>query len=201
MGAIVVLTLIAVWLVPEDEPKHADIPVPAANPVTAAKPGPVAIPEPASDQVQEQPAAQTGLPPESAAAQPGDEYREGQAAREFIATTRQQGSTLDTLFNRAEELQQSGKLADAHLLYFEAARQGHAGACMVLARQADPAFYSADNSMLDQPYVSQARKWYLAAAEAGDDTAPALLENLHDYVRTQAAAGDPEASRLLLQWK
>lgn len=108
---------------------------------------------------------------------------------------------MDTLFDKAEEFRQSGKLTDAYLLYFQAARQGHAGASMVLAKQADPAFYSADSSLLDKPYISQARKWYLAAADAGDSSATDLLANLHRYVQEKAAAGDPEANRLLLQWK
>lgn len=201
------LTLIAVWLVPEDNPKHADIPLPAAKPKAIAKPERVVTPEtvatsePAHEQAEAPPIAQAGQPPDPADAQPVIEYQEGEEAREFIAVAMQQDSALDTLFGRAEEFRSTGKLADAYLLYFQAARQGHAGACMVLAKQADPAFYSVDNSMLDKPYVSQARKWYLAAAEAGDDNASELLDNLHDYVRTQAAAGDPEASRLLLQWK
>ena len=126
---------------------------------------------------------------------------EGQAAREFIAMAKNNGASTDTLFERAEEFSQSGKPTDAHLLYFQAARQGHAGASMALAKQADPAFYSADSSVLDKPYITQARKWYLAAANGGDSSAPELLENLHRYVQEQAAAGDPEANRLLLQWK
>lgn len=126
---------------------------------------------------------------------------EGQEAREFIAMAKQSGASLDTLFNRAQELTQAGKLVDAHLLYFQAARQGHAGASMVLAKQADPATYSTGSSVLNEPDITQARKWYLAAANAGDDTAEDLLEKLQQYVQAQAAAGDPEASRLLLQWK
>jgi len=114
---------------------------------------------------------------------------------------RQSGVSLDTLFNQAEELKQAGKLADAHLLYFQAARQGHAGACMILAKQADPASYAAGSSILEQADITQARKWYLAAANAGDSSADNLLEKLHKHVQAQAAAGDPEASRLLLQWK
>lgn len=192
IAVIVALTLVAVWLVPEDEPKHADIPLPAAK--SGAAP----------DQAPVQPAVQVQSPPideQPEEPEPATEYKEGQEAREFIAKTKQQDTPPNTLFERAEAFQLSGKLADAHLLYFYLARQGHAGACIVLAKQADPAFYSADSSMLDRPYIAQARKWYLAAADAGDSTATELLENLHNHVRTQAAAGDPDANRLLLQWK
>lgn len=178
IGAVVVLTLLAVWLVPNDEPKHADIPLPAVQPAPAASQAPAA-----------------------AEIQPAADLQEGQAAREIIAMAKENGASMDTLFNQAEEFRQSGKPADAHLLYFQAARQGHAGASMALAKQADPAFYSADNSVLDKPYITQARKWYLAAARAGDSTATELLENLYEHVRSQAAAGDPDARRLLLQWK
>lgn len=181
IGAVVVLTLIAVWLVPGDKPEHADIPLPAAKPALTQMPA--------------QPV------PTTADTQPSSRVLEGDAAREFIAMAKQTGASVDTLFNQAEEMRQSGKLADAHLLYFEAARQGHAGAAMALAKQADPAFYSADSSVLDKPYIIQARKWYLAAAKGGDQTATELLENLHQHVQAQAAAGNPDATRLMLQWK
>lgn len=127
--------------------------------------------------------------------------REGQGAREFIATARQNGASVDSLFNKAEEFSQSGRPADAYLLYFQAARQGHAGAAATLAKQADPAFFSTENNILDKPDITQARKWYLVAINAGDSSAAELLENLHLHVQAQAAAGDPEASQLLLQWK
>ena len=170
---------------PGDKSEHADIPLPAAKPAPAADHAPV------------QPAADT-----RAAETPEDlEAREGQEAREFIAMARQSGAAVDTLFNKAEELRQSGKPADAYLLYFEAARRGHAGASTTLAKQADPAYFSPENGILDKPNITQARKWYLAAINAGDDSAAELLENLHLRVQNQAAAGDPEASRLLLQWK
>ncbi len=183
IGAVILLTLLAVWLVPGDKSEHADIPLPAAKPVPEQPPVQAA---PATDTEDTQ--AVSGPP-------------EGQAAREFIAMAKSNGASMDTLFDRAEEFSQSGKQADAHLLYFQAARQGHAGASMALAKQADPAFYSADSSVLDKPYITQARKWYLAAANAGDSSAIELLENLHRYVQEQAVAGDPEANRLLLQWK
>ncbi len=193
IGAVIVLTLFAVWLVPGDKQEHADIPLPAAKSVPAAKPAPA----PAVDQAPAQASPATDTPDTPAVT----DAPEGQAAREFIAMAKNNGASMDTLFERAEEFGQSGKQADAHLLYFQAARQGHAGASMALAKQADPAFYSADTSVLDKPYITQARKWYLVAANAGESSAPELLENLHRYVQEQAAAGDPEANRLLLQWK
>ena len=128
-------------------------------------------------------------------------YREGQEAREYLAMARRDGASRDTLFDKAEELSRSGKPADAYLLYVQAARQGHAGASITLAKQADPAFFSPESSILDVPNITQARKWYRAAINAGDNNAAELLENLRLHVQAQAATGDPEASRLLLQWK
>ncbi len=202
IAALIVLTLVAVWLVPHDEPKHADIPLPRAAPVMApAKPaataetqgtGPAPIPKP----VQTQKPVQT---PEPAPRQ--EPVREGVTGREFITMAEQSGASTETLYDQAEELRRSGMLADAHLLYFQAARQGHIGASMALAKQADPAFFSAGSSILDEPDMTQAVKWYLIAAEAGDKTAAVLLENLRAYIQTQAAAGDPKANRLLLQWR
>lgn len=202
IAAIVVLTLLAVWLVPSDKPKHADIPLPAAKPAPATEQQQA---QPAADQAQVQAATEPMPAPatdEATADTPGETvYREGQEAREFITMTRQNDAPMDTLFRKAEELSQSGKAADAYLLYFQAARQGHARSSIALAKQADPAFFTPDNSILDKPNITQARKWYQAAIDAGDNRAAELLENLQLHVQTQAAAGDPEASRLLLQWK
>ncbi len=180
---VIVLTLLAVWLVPGDKPEHADIPLPAvtdkpAESPTASTPGTDAEPTP-----------------------PDAPKQEGDEARDFINKTRQNGGSPDILYQQANESMQSGKLVDAHLLNFEAARQGHAAAAMVLAQQADPAFHSAANSALDKPDIIQARKWYLVAASNGDKTASELLDKLHQTVIARAAAGDPQAGHLLLQWK
>ena len=208
IAAVVILTLIAVWLVPGDAPEHADIPLPSAKPAPAADDAalqPAAAPMPSAGDdttTTDNPAADISATDTGVAEKPAvPQVPEGQEAREFIAMAGQNGAPADILFDKAEDLSQSGKPADAYLLYFQAAREGHAGASIALAKQADPAFFSPENGMLDKPNITQARKWYLAAINAGDTSAAELLENLHLHVQSRAAAGDPEASRLLLQWK
>lgn len=187
IAAVVLLTLLAVWLVPGDQPEHADIPLPAV-----------------SEKPAQLPKKLPTTPPPAATAEsatPEAPRQEGDAARDFISMTRQNAGSPDALFAQANDSRQSGQLVDAHLLYFEAARQGHGAAAMVLARQADPAYHSATDSLLDEPDIIQARKWYLVAAGNGEKAASELLEKLHQTVIAQAAGGDPQAGHLLLQWK
>jgi hypothetical protein len=101
---------------------------------------------------------------------------------------------------RAEAFQSEGRLADAQLLYFFAARGGNAAAAFALATMNDPNHHSAASSLLPEPDAFQAYKWYVAAREAGMAAADARLEALHGWAETAAADGDTDADRLLLQW-
>jgi TPR repeat protein len=107
----------------------------------------------------------------------------------------------DELFNRAEQLQDEGQLEDAYLLYRLAARQGHVQAALVLGTQADPAFHTADTSILTEADPQQANKWYSAAAEAGNEEAVKRLKQLRAHVEQSAADGNAAAQRLMLQWR
>jgi hypothetical protein len=108
---------------------------------------------------------------------------------------------INHAYAQAEAFRDAGRLADAYLLYFFAARQGDAASALVLGTMADPARYSADKSFLDAPDMGQAYKWYRAASEQGNATATERLAELRTQVETAAATGDEHARRLLLQWR
>ena len=180
--AVLAFTAIAIWLVPSDEkPDIADIPAPAGHSTTTG--GEEATP------------AETPEPKAAAATAEGD------SARKQIGLAEQGSLPLEQLLNQAKQLQGKGELTDAYLLYFYAARRGDAGACLTLGKQADPAYFSAGNSPLEQADVEQAHKWYLAAVAAGSTEAEQLLGELRRRVDAEAAEGDPRAQRFALQWR
>jgi len=182
MAAVAVVTLLAVWLVPDDkQPTPPPLPeLPGAPPVA------VDLPPPASPTE------------DSAAAIPA-----GDRARAFVSGLRSGGTEPDpeTVFVEAERLQGEGYSDDAYLLYRFAARHGHGQAALVLGTQADPAFHAAANpdSLNDEP--EQAYKWYSMAVAAGIEGAAARLQDLRKRVEQSAAAGDERAQRLMLQWQ
>lgn len=108
---------------------------------------------------------------------------------------------LDAAFERARELQAAGQLDDAQVLLFFGARRGHARSAFAYAEMNDPNHHSAETSLLAEPDAFQAFRWYSAALDGGIDSAAERLDALHDWAETAAAAGDPEADRLLLQWE
>jgi TPR repeat protein len=115
---------------------------------------------------------------------------------------RESGSVdLDEAFNQARSFSDSGKLTDAHLLYFYAAREGHPASATQLAQMYDPTRYSSATSIMDEPDPGQAYKWYRRAADAGDRTAQQMLTELRRWVEQAAKGGDVEAEQLLLGWK
>jgi len=144
-------------------------------------------------------------PPVAAAVAPAgvDIDRPGEEARALIATMRAPGAEedLDTVFRKADESLKLGRIADAHLLYFFAARRGHAPAAFVLAGIYDPLHFDKDRSLLGKPDPVQALKWYRVAAEQGDGEARARLKSLESWVDARARAGDAEAERLRLSWR
>ena len=134
---------------------------------------------------------------------PTPDLEEGEAARILIASIRngRENLELDLLSQRAGSFQQEGKTTDAYLLYFFAARQGHADSALILGKMNDPATFDADNDVLDQPDPTQAFKWYTMAAGNGLSEAQARLAILHDTLEQAADDGDPQAQRLLLNWQ
>ena len=174
MAAVVVATLLAVWLVPDDskQPESLpDLPVDVDLPPLADGNAAVA--------------------------------RAGDRARAFIADLRSGPAEPDpdTVFVEAERLQGEGETVDAYLLYRFAARHGHGQAALYLGTQADPAYHTAANldSLNDEP--EQAYKWYSMAVEAGIDEAATRLQALRKHVEQSAADGDEHAQRLLLLWQ
>lgn len=178
MAAVVVATLLAVWLVPDDRQAES----PPLPELPATKMTDMDFPQ----------SAESG----------GTVSRGGERARAFVADLRGGDTEPDpgTVFAEAMRLQDEGYTVDAHLLYRFAARHGHGQAALVLGNQANPAFRDADipDSLKDQP--EQAYKWYSMAAAAGIDEAAAQLQDLRKRMEHSASNGDERAQRLLLLW-
>lgn len=178
IGVIVLVTLLAVWLVPDDE-----------------QPTPPPLPELQAPQMTDADLFRT---------EGGDlaGIREGDRARSFIASLLSDGASpdTDTVFVEAIRLQGEGYAVDAHLLFRFAARRGHGQAALVLGNQANPAFSDADipASLKDQP--EQAYKWYSIAAAEGIDEAEKQLRDMRKSLEHSASNGDERAQRLLLLW-
>lgn len=184
MVLIAVVTLVAIWLVPGEDSEV-----------------PPALPEMASPPQAEQ-TVPLPLPPVGEAEDTAGQ-REGDRARAIVSELRAENSEpgSDEAFARAEQLQKESQLSDAYLLYRFAARQGHAQAALVLGTQADPAFYTAETSVLPGPDPQQAYKWYRAAAAAGNEEAVDRLQQLREHVEQSAADGSAAARHLMLQWQ
>ena len=132
----------------------------------------------------------------------GGENARGDLGRAIIEELRGEGRVdLEPVFERAERFQAVGMLADAYLLHFYAARQGHPQAALALARMYDPKTFSRQSSILEAPDVGQAHKWYHLAARAGDAGAQRELADLRGRVEQAAARGDEDSRRLMMQWR
>jgi len=135
------------------------------------------------------------LPPAAKEAKP-------EAAREIISQAKETNETdFDKSYKQAIEFMDDGKMADAQLLLFYAARAGHGPSALVLAGLYDPVGFDPATSLMDQPDPFQAFKWYSKALEAGEDEAAAHLEALKAWSEKAAAEGNQQASQLLLQWE
>lgn len=215
MVLVAVITAIAIWLVPVDEKQAPlSLPLPPSAPDT-----PIALPLPAatdsSGGLPQQTESETSEPRPSAAASseplplpppPGGVAtitNGGDAARAFIYELQADGAQpdVDVVFAEAERMQGVGEQEDAYLLYRFAARHGQVQAAMALGTSADPAFHTAVTSYLPEPDPGQAYKWYGMAAAAGNDEAEQRLQGLRERVQQDAAAGDKQSRRLLLQWR
>ena len=178
IGVIVVVTLVAVWLVPDDmQPPPPPLPELQAPQMTDA------------DLFQSEDGVLAAI-------------REGDRARAFIASLLSEGASPDpdTVFVEAIRLQGEGYAVDAYLLFRFAAHRGHGQAALVLGNQANPAFRDANvpDLLKDQP--EQAYKWYSIAAAAGIDEAAEQLQALRKRMEHSASNGDERAQRLLLLW-
>ena len=90
-------------------------------------------------------------------------------------------------------------MADAYILYFFAARNGHGPSALRLGMMADPAYHDAYREVLAEPDLFQSLKWYRQAKAAGVEEADEPYARLVALVRQRAADGDAEARRLLLE--
>lgn len=127
----------------------------------------------------------------------------GMRAREYIKDLRSQGKPypLEQVYEKAQQHLQEGSLADAHLLYFFAAREDHLPSIMKLAEMSDPNLFRAENALMDDADVIQAYKWYSKAAELGHQPANERVDGLHQWASNAAADGDPVAQQLLLNFR
>lgn len=127
----------------------------------------------------------------------------GDSARDLIEQIRTDPAGVDfaEAHEQAGQYQSEGRLADAQLLYFFAARGNYAPAAFDLATMYDPNHFSSDTSLMDKPSPSQAYKWYQVARDGGSTSAPARLEELKAWVENAASEGDMEAEQLLLRWE
>jgi TPR repeat protein len=200
IALVAAVTLVAVWLVPVEQDE--------APPPTAAGPGSGGAPSLLAPQPQTAATAQPlALPDdpsvelEATAAGPRV-GRPGSRARSLIAAMRASGSVdLQQVYTEAVEAQARGEHADAYLLYFFAAREGHADAALALGRQADPASRDPNDSVFSAGDYQQAHKWLQRAAEAGSSEAAERLADLRGRLEGLAAGGDPQAQRITLLWQ
>ncbi|MCB1775159.1 MAG: deoxyribonuclease [Gammaproteobacteria bacterium] len=126
----------------------------------------------------------------------------GVTARQLIAESRAATDPgLDRIVDTAREMQANGAQTDAYLLLFYAAREGHAGAALTLAEQADPAHRDPTNSFHDSADLAQAYKWYVVAIERGSTAAQQRLAALKRHIEKLARNGDEQAQRLALKWQ
>ncbi|MGB5178088.1 MAG: hypothetical protein WBP44_05090 [Gammaproteobacteria bacterium] len=205
MAMVAIITAIAIWLVPDDDGQAPpSLPTPPSAPQSSETlPLPSAtgtsgsLPLPSATGTSES----LPLPPP-----PGGiatVTNGGDRARAFIYKLRADGAQPDTdvVFAEAERMQGEGNPLDAYLLYRYAARHGQAQAALILGTQADPAYHTAADSYLPDAEPAQAYKWYSMAATAGSKEAALRLLELRKRVQQDAAAGDEQARRLLLQWQ
>ena len=124
----------------------------------------------------------------------------GMRARQFIEQLRTRGQPypLDSVFDKANQYHKEGSLADAHLLYFFAAREGHVDSMMKMAEMSDPNLFQAENSLLDHADALQSYKWYQKAAQQGQADVKERIQALRHWAQQESESGNPYARQLLL---
>ncbi len=126
----------------------------------------------------------------------------GLRAREYINQLRGGGKPypLEDIMAKGSSFAGEGSLADAHLVFFFAAREGHIEAMMTMAEMSDPTLFQAENNLLDQADAIQAYKWYKLALDKGFEPAGDRLTNLHQWAKAEADYGNASAHQLLLNF-
>jgi TPR repeat protein len=199
---VAVVTLIGVWLVPDETPREdAPMAQPPAEPADATSAPPPSL---LGERPGDEPAAETAaaLPDSGDAVTAIEDNRPGAQARALISRMRSERNVdLNQVIAVARTSQIGGELADAYLLYFFAAREGSSAAALELGKQADPATRDPLSSVFEGPDFNQAHKWYQIAARGGSAEARDRLKDLHQRVEQLAASGDPQAQRILLLWQ
>jgi TPR repeat protein len=191
---LLIIIVILLYPRPVSEPEVTPV-VPAAPPVSEEERGDAArdiiarLDEP--DQTQDSDAS------------PGMDAIE---SRNEPLTTDESGSSeaaagYAEAFAEAEEFRAEGRFADAQLLYFFAARGGHAPAAFTLATFYDPNHFSADAGLMDKPDPYQAYKWYKQSLEQNYAGAEMRLAELRTWAENAAGNGDVAAEQLLLVWE
>ncbi|MDH3531713.1 MAG: hypothetical protein OEO82_02225 [Gammaproteobacteria bacterium] len=157
------------------------------------RPEPEPIPEPIPEPGRP---IETVQPAQSAA-------ERGDTAREIIAQLESAPSGPDyaEAHTRAQEFVADGRSADAQLLFFFAARGGHAPAAFDLATFNDPSYFETASGLVAAPDPFQAYRWYTVARDAGDERAAKRLAELRAWAEAASLSGDEAADRLLLQWE
>ena len=127
----------------------------------------------------------------------------GMRAREYIKDLRDQGKPYPfaKIYEKAQKFMQEGSLADAHLLYFFAAREDHVPSIMKLAEMSDPTLFRAEDALMDDADVIQAYKWYRKAADMGHQLASDRVDGLQQWASNAAENGNPNARQLLLNFR
>ncbi len=201
IAIVAVITLVAVWLVPDDEPEEqaSVAPPPATQPrptQETAAPPPSLLDRDTAGKTEAKPATGTEAGPGPADTRPGAK------ARALIANLRaESGADPGRALAAARNSQIAGELTDAYLLYFFAAREGSSTAALELGKQADPATRDPLSSVFEGPDYNQAHKWYQMAATGGSTEARDRLADLRKRVEQLAASGDPQAQRISLLWQ
>jgi TPR repeat protein len=126
----------------------------------------------------------------------------GMRAREYIQQLREQGKPypFEEVMAKAADFSSEGSLADAHLVYFFAAKEGYVDAMMIMAEMSDPTRFRADDNLMDEPDAVQAYKWYSQSLQKGFEPARIRLENLHQWATAEARYGNATAQQLLLNF-
>ncbi len=204
IAVVVLVTAVAIWLVPDETPEPEPLPeLPPAGAPPSAETPPVETdrppaPSPPRDEATAPTAGTAGArSPEPVTAAPPE--AEGAAARAWLADHPDAGA--DEIRVQADRFMEAGRVADAWLLYFKAARDGDGRAAMALAEQADPDHFRADASVHSAPDLILARKWYLRAQALGVAAAEERLGRLRERLAERAASGDEAAAVLLQEWR
>lgn len=127
----------------------------------------------------------------------------GMRARETIDQIRARGKPypLDEVHEKAGEYLREGSLADAHLMYFFAAREDHLPSIMVMGEMSDPTLFSAGDALLDHADAVQAYKWYRKAESLGQQAAAGRISDLRQWADDEAESGNPQARQFLLNFQ